>query len=553
MTLAGASADAGDLPPAIGNQPVSCPSCDLRSANLTGADLTGANLGGANLGGAALVAANLTDADLREAIFTGTTNLTAANLTNAKWSHPAFAGAILAYARSSGTALFVPKPVTTATARYYCGSKDATALPNVIYVSADGTDSASCGRALTSQCATIQRGIANCSGVDCAVLVAYGDYQLRTSLQLAGAVSVYGGCLMLDSPDPKNFSLLRGPEGAPAVIATRVVAPTIFQAFSIIAGNGRAAAGATASIAFASYVSSGMSLQAVDLTAFAGSPAAAEGRRGATPPEGQSGNGPIPGRGGNGKADGGEGGSGGRPGRDGAPGDTRRPPARGATTGRGEDGFAGRCGDGGKASTNVAGYITSDFAWNPSAGGAGQNGGYGGGGGGGGGGLASHGGGGGAGGEGGGGGEGGVQGGASIGLLIVGGELVYNGGSIHAGAGAAGRAGGGGGLLGASGGAGGARGGQVAGNGGRGGMGSPGSGGAGGNGGPSLAVATAGSDSAGEGKLVATGLKFYGGAGGAGGDRGDGGNPGAPCTFGEAGRKGIEATNQRLELREGSK
>ncbi|MCU1245688.1 MAG: hypothetical protein JWN02_1598, partial [Acidobacteria bacterium] len=243
---------------------IACPACDLRNAalagrnlryaNLAGADLSGADLSGADLGGAVLVAAKLTGADLRHAIFTAATDLTAADLTNARLGGATLGAAIFEYARLSGVdlpgadlsadlaraessaAIFGPRRATTASARYYCGAKDTTELANVRYVARSGTDTATCGTTLQSPCATIQHGIANCSGPECAVLVAYGEYRLSETLNLTGAVSLYGGCEMLEEPQPELFSLLRGPDRAPAVMASRIVASTLFQGFAVLGG-----------------------------------------------------------------------------------------------------------------------------------------------------------------------------------------------------------------------------------------------------------------------------------------------------------------------------
>jgi|GEM_PF-5994202 len=571
LAVGKAGAQTRTLPDA-GSGPAACPFCDLRNAplagrdlrdaNLSGADLSGADLSGVNLSGAALVSANLTGTDLRNAVFSDATDLTAANLTNAKLGGAKLAGAMFAYATTTGAdlggadtarAFFAPRPAMAATARYFCGEKDTTELKNVRYVAPSGTDGPACGASLTAPCATIQRGILNCSGTDCTVLVAYAEYPLQRSLGLAGGVSVYGGCVMQDQGSPALFSLIRGPDGVPAVIATRIVPRTIFQSFAVIAGKGRQAAGATSSIAFASQANTGLILQSVSLTA-GGAASPVDGRRGVKGFSGEDANHQEPGRSDRqAQADGGRGGDLLRDGRDGWPGGSDGPPTRGGRSsgGRGDPGRQGRCGEGGKASPDLIGAIGPDFAWRPSTGGSGARGGYGAGGGGGGGNVLARGGGGGAGAEGGSGGEGAEQGGASIGLLIVGGELAFNSGKIHAGAGATGAAGGGGGLLGGKGGLPG----EVAktgGPGGPGGDGAPGSGGAGGNGGPAFVVATAGDPAIGDGTLHPTSVAFFDGIAGRGGNRGDGGNPQAPCTVGEMGKDGMASRDARLPFAEGA-
>ncbi len=560
-----AAALAGTLPPPGADGRVTCPYCDLRGAslagrdlryaNFAGADLAGANLTGANLGGAALVAANLTGADLRNAVFTAASDLTAANLTNARLNGATLGAAVFEFADLSGAdlsgtdssaAIFGPKRGTTASARYYCGAKDTTGLPNVRYVASSGSDSATCGASLQSPCATVQRGITNCTGEQCAVLVAYDEYKLSGTLLLTGAVSVYGGCAMLDDPQPELRSILRGPDGAPAVMASRIVAPTVFQGFSVFAAAGRATAGGTA-IAFVSILSSGVSLESVSLTAGVGGrpPDAGDGRR---PPKADNGREQSGGRS-PANAGGGGGGSFSRGGNPGEPGDTgfRAPNGNGGLI-RGSSGDAGRdgpCRGPGTSTPDLLGAINSSSSfWMPSVGGSGQKGGFGGGGGGGGGAAARVGGGGGAGGEGGGGGEGGTQGGASIGLLIVGGRLTYTGGAVRGGAGGNGGRGGNGAPRGLPGNGDKDRG--VGGDGGDGGLGGPGAGGAGGNGGPAFAVATAGTSDD-DGTFIGKSVELYVGKGGD--VPGQGGAGSSPCPNGNEGLRGITAPNQRLEIK----
>jgi hypothetical protein len=559
LSFAG-GARAATLPVPKGGEPIVCPYCDLRKANLAGrdlrganlvgADLTGANLAGANLGGTALVGAKLSGADLRNAIFTAKTDLTAANLTNARLTGATLGGGIFEYTdvkgadllgTDSSAAVFAPKPATTASARYYCGAKDTTELSNVRYVSPSGTDSLTCGVSLSSPCLTIQRGITNCSGPDCAVLVAYGEYKLSSSLLLAGAVSLYGGCAMLEKPDPQLFSLIRGPAGAPGVLAANVVARTIFQGFAVIAGAGQPAAGKAVSIAFASIQSSGVSLESVSLIAGAGAPFP-DGNNGKPAPKADNGREQSPGIS-PGFASGGGGGAVLSNGRDGQPGDTGYRAKGGGTSGlaHGEPGREGFCRAAGTPSPDVNGTISSSFAWTPSAGGPGNKGSFGGGGGGGRGAVFSVGGGGGAGGEGGGGGDGGTQGGASIALLIVGGRLSHTGGAIYAGVGASGSRGGDGTSRGIPGD--GVKRQSFAGSGGNGGPGGAGTGGAGGNGGPAFAVATAGTAD-GDGTFIPKSVDLYIGMAGA---PGKGGKSPPECGQGKDGLPGVTAGNQRLE------
>lgn len=429
----------------------------------------------------------------------------------------------------------------TASARYYCGATDTTGLPNVRYVAPTGADNDTCGASLQTPCATIQQGIIRCTGEHCAVLVANARYTLPTTLLLTGAVAVYGGCEMLEGPRPELRSLVFGPNGAPAVIALRITAPTLFQGFFVFAGDG-VSSGDTSSIAFASLLSSGVMLESVTLTAGKAANSTrvgGEGKRAPRSDNGQdSGGGRSPG-----PADGGDGGAPLTDGKAGEAGHTGVR-ARGGIASRrnGDSGQPGPCRGPGRMSPERNGSISSSFQWVPGVGGAGEKGGFGGGGGGGRG-TLNYGGGGAAGGEGGGGGEGGTQGGASIGLLIAGGRLTYNDGTITAGPGGSGSRGGTGAPRGEPGS--GTRTKGISGNGGDGGVGGPGTGGAGGNGGPSFAVATAGTGP-GDGILIATAVDLSPGTAGG---QGAGGNAPDPCPKGEPGQDGVTAAEQRLELK----
>lgn len=547
---------------AAGEEPFHCPFCDLRGAdmagrdlrraNLAGADLAGANLNGANLDGAGLLDANLTGADLRNAIVTATTNFTAAKLTDARMSDARLGGAIVAY-----TALGPPpRPAAGATARYYCGDTDTTDFTNVRYVAPGGTDSAACGTSLAAACASPQRGLANCSGDHCAVLVAYGEYQLESTLVLRSGVAMYGGCSMLEGPDRALFSLLRGPGGAPAMKAAQITAETIFRSFTVFAGPGRAAnaTGAASSIALL-VIQTPQTRETIPLrlllVTLAGGRGAMPppGEGGATPPRGADGKGRRePGRTPGNIADGGEGGLNGNGGKDGKPGNTPPPGAPGGKRGRrGINGAPGPNGGRGDRSGEIIGYVGPDFTWTGRSGEPAGGGGYGGGGSGGGGGPAESRGFGGAGGAGGGGATralGGAMGGASIGILVVGGRVIYEGGFVYAGQGGNGALGGRG-APGAEGGRGAeGTGDREVGKGGDGGPGGCGGGGGGGNGGPAFGVATAGTKPE---------YGFFGGQvtvyAGAPGEGGDGGSAPSPCQSGVRGLNSVTAEHQRLPLR----
>ena len=95
-----------------------------------------------------------------------------------------FASVTLIVTRDSGA----PDPQLS------CNGADISGLRNIIYVAPGGSESASCGAAAVSACATIQKGIDNCRGSACAVLVRYGRYKTTATIALKNGVSVYGGC-----------------------------------------------------------------------------------------------------------------------------------------------------------------------------------------------------------------------------------------------------------------------------------------------------------------------------------------------------------------------
>jgi hypothetical protein len=433
----------------------------------------------------------------------------------------------------------------SAEARYFCGSRDTADLTNVRYVSPQGKDGEGCGAAPATPCATIAAGIASCKGAGCAVLVAFGEYPLAATLVLADGISLYGGCEERVQPEPRRVSLIRGAPQTVAVLARDIAAPTVFQAFAVIAGPSSDGFRLNpASIAFESIRSTGLTLRSVSLTGGIGGIGASAGftRDLGT---GQRGSGrDRPGRTPRGIADGGAGGGALRFGKEGAGGNTGKPTPGGELGGPGRTGKKGPGGGAGHPTTSRNGVIGTGGEWTRVGSSRGDNGGYGAGGSGGGGGLATSGGSGGAGGQGGEGGFPGDQGGASIGLLIFGGRLPFEGGSIRGGIGGAGGKGGYGGN-GQHGGGGADAGGPGSGEGGTGGEGGPGGGGPGGNGGPAFAVATAGVSET-DGVLAATSVGLYPGLGG---EPGEGRNTEGGAVPGEPGLPGAVALEQRLELR----
>jgi hypothetical protein len=467
---------------------------------------------------------------------------------------------------------------------YFCGGTIyAPSLPNPIYVSADGTDSATCGKSLASQCATIQQGITNCSEPPCSVVVASDRYRLDRSIVLANGVSVYGGCEMTFIPTRGIVSVVYAPpKGAPAVVATRISSPTMFRSFTII--GSAAEAGSTASIAFVANESTPLTLISLTLRGGRG----AVGARGSDGQKGRQGDNATGQSGATNRCTtptyGGDGGDSGNAkrretnaGLPGMPGNTEMA-AKGGNPGssveysfgqtkrpgpaeNGDSAHNALCGRRGRASRDVAGAIVNG-TWVPSVGGAGGNGGDGGGGGGGGSGgncvfrnglghLQYYdgvaGGGGGAGGCGGTGGRGGQQGGASIALLINGGGVEYRSGSILPGAGGDGGSGGDG-YYGDTGGSGAQapsknpcnEKGGAGGRGGYGGIGGDGSGGAGGNGGPAFAIAiTSGSGYGGS-------ATFFSGLPGNPGVGGRAVRPISPHCNGEPGEPGQIGASERV-------
>ena len=117
-------------------------------------------------------------------------------------------------------------------AQLHCGLADLSSLKNPVYVSTSGTDGSTCGSSLAAACKTIARGIRNCTGAACGVLVAWGEYPLTASLQLTQGINVYGGCLSPSSWKPEYFSvILAPPDGQPAVTASGIATATILAEF----------------------------------------------------------------------------------------------------------------------------------------------------------------------------------------------------------------------------------------------------------------------------------------------------------------------------------
>jgi hypothetical protein len=441
-----------------------------------------------------------------------------------------------------------------------CGGVDLSKVASRIYVSPTGSNDAQCGASPATACATIQRGIDGCAGTGCAVLVRYGRYSTTSSIILKDGVNVFGSCTFGSVASPGYRTVvdaLPSPAGTPALLAQGINSPTLVSGL-VVASNDATATGA-ASIAMVASQSNGLSLANMLLSSGgggpggsgtsnttqagpggAGIPGAMGGAAGQscvanhTSSAGNGGTGGISANGTNlssgcsvsspgptaGQASGGASGGGAGPTGDVGIWCTNRPHDQPGDGMPGVNGNPGQCGAPARISASTAGSFNGT-TWSPSQGDNGQVGSVGAGGGGGGAGgvcgdccdsnIAYYGlagGGGGGGGCGGALGTGGQQGGASIPLVLVNSNLVWNGAINSLVPGPGGKGGDAGSA--APGGQGGAAGagvttgqtlfvahwcGGVGGSGGNGGYGGAGSAGAGGDGGPSIGFALVGTSS----------------------------------------------------------
>ncbi len=604
---------------AQGKAVLACPGCDLRGANFSGYNLTKANLSRANLEGADLSKTTLDDADLSGADLRGANldGMTCArcDLSGAQLDRISMKGARLSGADLQNVSI-APEQLesvrrqaaafdaTLSSAEEFdarepwaCGYSDLSKVTKRIHVSTKGKDDNGCGLTPDSPCLTIAKGIAQCPNppAGCAVLVEFGEYRLKETLQLVGGVDLHGGCIGQSRHKPDLRSLIVGADGYIAAQATARGAKMI-QGFEIHGGN--ALLNGAASIAL--HVVQPVTVLNSRIVAGRG----ANGRAGGAGAEGgKGGDGSGQDGGGNaacGNTGGGRGGSGrsvsvenywdviipkfrctgwctgtcegatgssgeasgGKGGGRGGDNCAECPVTDGGTGVLADAGTAGSCGSGGTPDGSTMGFMQNGY-WVPGSGGSGTRGKFGGGGGGGGGGgyfagscfgvkterNGGNGGGGGAGGCGGGLASGGQQGGASIGILLVGGPLVIKDSHVTAGIGGDGGVGGAGGKGGVGGsGAGGSSGGSGAGKGGgggKGGTGGAGGGGAGGNGGPSIGIAI------GSGSTVTeTNVVYYTGTAGKPGGLGKGGaqSDGGICTGpdGQNGRASSAVNKQQF-------
>ncbi|MFP5247083.1 MAG: pentapeptide repeat-containing protein, partial [Thermoanaerobaculia bacterium] len=532
---------------------------DLRDANLSGTTLADAELTGADLRGAKLDGMSCARCDLSGAQLDRKT-LQAAKLESADLQNANIFPALL----SDTTEVSTNEPWT-------CGYSDLSRVTKRMHVSTKGRDTDDCGATPTGACLTIAKGIAQCkkAPAGCAVLVAFGDYQLKETLQLAAGINLYGGCVA--GPPKKDLqSLIRGADGWIGVQSASTGEKTI-QGFEILGGNAQTGQGAPA-----------MALHIVDRTVVLNSRivagAGAKGRPGSNAVAGTKGgdaSGSTPGAnstcsnagGGSGGAgrrvsvenywdgvvpkfrctgscpggcDGSTGASGeasgGKGGGRGGDNCAECPVSSAGNGGGGDGGTNAGCGGGGVPDPAIMGSFNAAGYWQPVTGGSGQRGKVGGGGGGGGGGgyfagscffvkTERNGGGGGGGGAGGCGaseGFGGQQGGASIAIAVNGGPLVIKDSRVTGGLGGDGGDGGNGQKGGdggsGAGGSGGESGAGTGGNGGKGGAGGASGGGAGGNAGPSIGIALSS-----RGTVEESNVAYYVGLPGKPGGRGKGG------------------------------
>ena len=554
---------------AEGKAVLSCPGCDLQGVNFSGfnlskANLVRANLAGANLSNTRLDDADLSGADLRGANLDGMTcarcdfsgaqldriSLKGAKLDDADLQFADIAPAQLESLKRSAGAFDATLSAigdSSSGAPWACGYSDLSKVTKRIHVSTTGNDGDSCGATPETACRTIAQGIKMCKAepAGCAVLVAFGEYKLTESLQLAAGIDLHGGCIPSSTPPKKDLvSLIRGADGYSTVLSTST-GPKTIQGFEIFGSDSQIPGGASMAV----YVTDRLTVLNSRIVAGNGK----KGADGGNPGAGSKGGDGSERTGGRNPGAGGfcpntQGGDGGSTRTvsvetywdpfplfkykcigscaencDGLSGGAGEVSGAGQGGGRGGDNCAecpvtsagtgvlggtgtnGTCGGGGASSTVTMGVFQNSI-WRSVASESGQRGKAGAGGGGGGNGgyfagwcfraierYGGRGGGGGAGGCGGSAGGGGQQGGASIAILLVGGQLTIKDSKITAGRGGDGGKGGNGNKGGAGGsGAAGAGGDGSAGTGGRGGDGGAGGssgGGAGGNGGPSIGIA----------------------------------------------------------------
>jgi uncharacterized protein YjbI with pentapeptide repeats len=617
---------------------------NLTNANLVGSDLRGAKLAGATLDGAILIGANLAGADLSGARLGSTSkgpaDLTKANLAGAKFDRAVLTGAQLPFAALEGTefsgadltgAVLGPQPkiglaggrrtsfrgarmdrgfgaaamkadlsgviwnevkpqaAAAGPAGITCGGSNLSRVTNPVYVSTQGTDSATCGASPATACKTLAHALSRCTPTSCDVLAMFGEYDLPATLAFNTTTTptgarLYGGCVASGQAGAGLSSLIIAPPGGLPAVSVTVIEPVVLENFKILGSTAPAGHGAPAMTVVVA--------QASRLTFNNGMVVGGKGGKGAdrstqsAGTQGGAANQQTAGTNAScGDSNGGTGAgqmnvdhqytscswpctSPGCTGSSGSPGSTSNwaagggwgqpfsafcPPMTPNDGGGGTGGANASCGTGGRASADIKGSLAGT-SWSPGVGGTGTPGGNAAGGGGGGAGGAycvvcflvpgsypgSSGGGGGAGGCGGPAAPGGQQGGASFGIVAAAGSNpTLNQSRVVAGRsgdGGVGGVGGNGGAAGAHAAGAGTSGygyhGGKGGDGGDGGIGGGGGGGAGGNGGPSAAAALVGGAT-----IVGSPIYYNGSSGDFGGGGAGGTSP--VCPTGPRGDSGV--------------
>jgi hypothetical protein len=141
-----------------------------------------------------------------------------------------------------------------------CSGADLSKLTSSVYVSTQGTDSASCGQTTKTACQTIRQGIANCAASGCGVIARHGLYPTSATLALRDGVNVYGGCRFDGEADRRYRTVIRAnpAPGLPALAASSINSATTVHGLVVI-GKDETASG-TASIAMTVSESTGLTL-----------------------------------------------------------------------------------------------------------------------------------------------------------------------------------------------------------------------------------------------------------------------------------------------------
>ncbi len=161
----------------------------------------------------------------------------------------------------------------------YCAG-DTSVVKTAIYVAPYGTDSASCGRTAELPCASIQRGIDNCTQAGCGLLVRHGLYRTTATISLKDGVSIFGSCSFNGAPDENSAAaryrtvIEASPApGSPALNGDGINRPT-FVWNLVIVGKDETETGVSgiASIVMAASHSRGITMAFSTLVAGKGGP-----------------------------------------------------------------------------------------------------------------------------------------------------------------------------------------------------------------------------------------------------------------------------------------